>query len=342
MTMTVRYTSVLIGCWVLSASLAQGNDTIRAGGQTYRGPIIKMTPMQVVVEVQAVEQEIPVNQIDFIAYQNEPSGLQAARNNIATLAFENALAALERIDRGTISRREILQEIDYLTAYCEAQLALQEGTNLREAGRKLIGFARENPGHYRYLEACEVIGDLLAALGQHSQAEEYYARIAQAPWPDYRMRAAVAVGRARLAQGKLEEASNAFDSALAIEADGELADRQRLAARLGKARVIASTDRASEAIKTVEDIILKANPEDLELHARAYNTLGTAYRKADRPQDALLAFLHVDTLYFQLGDAHAEALFNLAQLWNEVGKTEEAIRAQRILAEQYKNSPWAK
>ncbi|MDZ7617158.1 MAG: hypothetical protein U1E05_09150 [Patescibacteria group bacterium] len=343
--MSFRYLGVLAAvaaAWLAWAPLAHANDTIRAGGKTLTGPIIKMTPMQVVIEVQGVEQEVPVNQIENVFYDGESSGLKTARSNVANRAYENALTALERIDRGEITRREILQELDYLTAYCEAQIALQGNGDVRAAGSKMIGFARDNPGHYRYLEACEVIGNLLVALGAHAQAEEYYTRLAQAPWADYKMRAGVAVGRARLAQGKVAEASQAFDSVLANTAEGEAADTQRLAARLGKAVSMAGTDQAGDAVKTIEDIIMKANPENVELHARAYNALGTAHRKANRLQDALLAFLHVDTLYFQVPDAHAEALSNLAQLWNEVGKTDEAVRAQQILAEQYKNSPWAK
>ncbi|MDY0167416.1 MAG: hypothetical protein RBS80_12785 [Thermoguttaceae bacterium] len=340
--MTFRYFGVLAAVCLTGVALAQDNDTIRAGNRTYSGPIRKMTPTHVVIEVQGADQELPVNQIENVFYDGEPTGLKTARSNIANRAYENALAALERIDRDTISRPEILREMDFMTAFSEAQVALQGNGDLRAAGSKMIGFARDNSGHYRYLEACEVIGNLLVALGSHAQAEEYYTRIAQAPWPDFKMRAGVAVGRARLAQGKNAEAVQAFDSVLANNAEGELAEAQRLAARLGKAVAQASTGSADESVKVIEEIIMKAAPEDIDLHARAYNALGTAHRKANRTQDALLAFLHVDTLYFQVADAHAEALSNLAQLWNEVGKTDEAVRAQQILQEQYKNSPWAK
>ena len=245
--MSFRYVGILAAVCLAAVSVARADDTIRAANKTYAGTVLKMSPTQVVIEVQGVEQEIPVNQIENIFYDAEPTGLKTARSNVANRAYENALTALERIDRGTISRREILQEIDYLTAYCQAQIALQGNGDVRAAGSKMIGFARDNPGHYRYLEACEVIGDLLVALGAHAQAEEYYTRIAQAPWPDYKMRAGVAVGRARLAQGKTAEAAQAFDSVLASNAEGELAESQRLAAKLGKAVCMAGTDQGDAA-----------------------------------------------------------------------------------------------
>ncbi len=338
--MRFRHVGFLTALVLIGALPAQGNDTIRAGGQNYRGPIIQMSPTQVVIEVQAVEQTIPVNQIESLMYANEPGGMQTARGHIANRAYENALAALERIDRDTVARREILQEIDYLTAYCRAQIALQGNADLREAGRHMNRFAQQNRGHYRFLEANEVIGDLLVAHGQHATAEKFYAELAKAPWADYQMRAGVALGRARLAQGNVDEAAQAFDTVLATKADGELAETQRRAARLGKAVCQALTGSPDEAIKAVEGILMKVDPEDIETHARAYNALGTAHRRAGRVQDALLAYLHVDTLYFQVGDAHAEALSHLAKLWNEVGRTEEAVRAQQILQEQYPNSPW--
>ncbi len=336
-----RHVGVLAVLGLIGALPAQGNDTIRAGGQTLRGPIIEMSPTQVVIEVQAVERQVPVNQIESIMYQHEPGGMQTARGHIANRAYENALAALERIDRGTVSRREIHQEIDYLTAYCRAQIALQGNFDLREAGSHMIRFAKENEGHYRFLEANEVIGDLLVALGQHAAAEQYYARLAGAPWADYKMRAGVALGRARLAQGRIKEAGQAFDTVLATKADGELAEAQKRAAALGKAVCEALTGDPDEAVKAVEGILMKADPEDVELHARAYIALGAAHRKAGRAQDALLAYLHVDTLYFRLGEAHAEALSHLAELWTEIGRADEATRARQILQEQYPNSPWA-
>jgi hypothetical protein len=65
-------------------------------------------------------------------------------------------------------------------------------------------------------------------------------------------------------------------------------------------------------------------------------------RKAGRTKEALLAFLHVDVLYFTTPEAHAEALANLAELWEEVQKPERAVKARQVLQERYGSSPWAK
>jgi outer membrane protein assembly factor BamD (BamD/ComL family) len=40
--------------------------------------------------------------------------------------------------------------------------------------------------------------------------------------------------------------------------------------------------------------------------------------------------------------AHAEALANLVDLWEQVHKIDRANSARKILQERYKDSPWAK
>ena len=149
---------------------------------------------------------------------------------------------------------------------------------------------------------------------RYGDARKYYERVGQAPWPDYKMRAAVAVGQVLLAEGKPDEAMKSFDGVLAMKAGDELTQAQHLAATLGRARCLAETKQADAAVKIAREVIAKADPQDASLLARAYNTLGVALRKAGRTQEAQFAFLHVVTLYASDGDAHAEALYHLPGL----------------------------
>jgi outer membrane protein assembly factor BamD (BamD/ComL family) len=41
-------------------------------------------------------------------------------------------------------------------------------------------------------------------------------------------------------------------------------------------------------------------------------------------------------------ESHAEALFNLTQLWDQLHRADRAAEARQTLEEQYKNSRWAK
>ena len=45
---------------------------------------------------------------------------------------------------------------------------------------------------------------------------------------------------------------------------------------------------------------------------------------------------------FNVSDAHAEALANLAEIWAELQKPDRSLEARKKLEKLYKNSPWAK
>src|SRR5262249_44116677 len=151
--------------------------------------------------------------------------------------------------------------------------------------------------NFHYFDACETVGDLLVALGKYSEAESYYAKLAAAPWSDYKMRATLQMGRALVGQKQYDKAQAKFDEVLAMTADGKEAERHKLSASLGKASALAGAGKTDEATKMVNEMIAKADPENAELHARAYNILGNCYLAAGKKKEALLAFLHVDLLY---------------------------------------------
>ena len=47
--------------------------------------------------------------------------------------------------------------------------------------------------------------------------------------------------------------------------------------------------------------------------------------------DALVVFLNVDMLHFAAAETHAEALVNLAELWEAIHETKRADRARALL-----------
>jgi tetratricopeptide (TPR) repeat protein len=247
-----------------------------------------------------------------------------------------------------VRRPDLKSDYQYLTLMCEARLALAGSAvpgggsdPLKDTGRNLIAFLKANPNTYHSYEANELVGDLLVATGNYAGAEPYYLALKQAKWADYRMRAAVAMGRALLAQNKAAEAAKAFDDVINGEGAGDLAELQRLTAKLGKARATAATGQGEQAVKTIQEIISKIDPDNNDLHAQAYNALGYALRKSNKPKEALLAFLHVDLLYSNSPDAHAEALANMTMLFKELYKPDHARRARATLMQRYGASSWA-
>jgi tetratricopeptide (TPR) repeat protein len=334
---------MLVLCCAIGGTAA-AFDTIKTGKGSVYGQVIGMDSAKVEMRQSggnALVKQIPANEIQTVFYDGEPPELKTAKNHVLAGRFAQAWTALQKIEK-TPERREVVQDIEFYKALCTAKLALAGNMKIVDAGRMMRAFADANTKNYHYFEASEVVGDLLVALGLYAPAADYYARLDTAPWPDYRMRAGVAAGRALLSQGKTAEALAAFDKVLATTAEGDSSQQQRMAATLGKAAALVASKKPDEAIKIVEGFLEKADPENAPLTARAYNILGTAQRQAGRTKEALLAFLHVDVLYPSAHDAHAEALANLADLWEQVHKTERANRARKTLEERYPESPWAK
>jgi len=339
-----RYPLLVLAGWMALASGAAAQfDTIKTVSGVKRGRVKSISPAEVVIEVNAVDESVKANEIITIFYRDEPSALYTAKTNVTNGAYENGLEQLDRIEPADATRPEIQADLAFYKAYCTAQLALGGSARLDEAINAMSAFAATYARtSYHYLQAYEALGNLYAAAGRFAEAEKAFDMVARAPFPDCRMRAGVAIGRARLAQGKLPEAQQAFDAVLAMEANDDLTRAQRRAATLGKARCVAAAGNAAAAIKVVREIIANADPEDVDLHARAYNTLGDAYRKAGNDKEALMAFLHVDLIYHNVPEAHAEALANLNDLWTKFRKTERAVRCRQLLQERYANSRWAK
>jgi tetratricopeptide (TPR) repeat protein len=341
----IAYASiVLLFSATASQSAAQGvADRVRLVRGSETGEVNDMTQYEVTINKgRPGSRTVSVNEIKTVLFADEPSELTQARVNAANGAYANALAALEKIDLGSVQRDFIKQDVEFYKAFCAGKLALGGEREIGDAGRQLNAFVRSYPQNFHYLAAVELMGDLLMAGGRYENALKQYAELAKAPWPDNKMRSAVAMGRTLQAQGKHAEAIQQFDSALAMAGDTADAQNQRLSATLGKAVSLAETGGGDEAIGMIEKIIIDADPEQKELHARAYNALGSCYRKAGQTKDALLAYLHVDELYSTVPEAHAEALAHLAPLFQEIGQQEQARKSRQMLQERYGGSRWAK
>jgi len=341
-----RGVALAVSTWLMVAATAWAFDVVRAAGRpVISGKVLRTSQLEVVVEQGSSDgliKKVPVNEIIGITYDQDPTPLKTARTHVAGGHFEEALGSLEKLDSARIGREEIKADVEFYKAYCRAQLALGGHGEVAAAGKEMIAFVSSHAESYHWLKANEIVGDLLVANGSFAAAETYYAKLGEAPWNDYKMRAGVAIGRALLAQKKYAEALRSFEMVLALTADGDRAESQRIAATLGKARVLAAENNPDEAVKLAEGVLGRLNADQTDMLAQAYNVLGTAQRAAGRAKDARFAFLHVDLLYSSVPEAHAEALFNLAQLWGELQRPDRAAQARQTLQQQYKNSPWAK
>ncbi|MBN2023766.1 MAG: tetratricopeptide repeat protein [Pirellulales bacterium] len=321
------------------AAPAGALDTVRLGKTPLAGQITGMTAQQVTLDRQTGSENISVDRITAVYFEGEPPALNLARVAVANGRFEDAQEILSKIDASALPNRYVVEDVEYYKALCAARLALGGKGTIREAGGQMARFVANYRDSYHWYEANELVGDLLVANRQFAAAVKYYAVVGSAPWPRYKMRSDVAVGRALLAEGKTADALAAFDKVLAAAADPQSEEVRQLA-QLGKARCLAEQGQTDQAVQLVQEILAKSDPENAVLNAQAYNALGAALRKAQKTQDALLAFLHVHLLYFSSGEDHAEALANLAELWNDTRQPQRAAEARELLKQRYPNSRW--
>ena len=89
--------------------------------------------------------------------------------------------------------------------------------------------------------------------------------------------------------------------------------------------------------------MIQENPaEDAAAQAPAYNTLGDCLRAANRPKDALIAYLHTDMLYSKDKEEHPRALHEIATSFRQLKQDARADEFAQRLKQEYPRSVWTR
>lgn len=335
----VRWFAVGLAAGLFAAPVWGLDSVKKQSGQTVSGTIKSISKNEVEIEKTAGGSEkISVLDIDSVRFDGEPTQLTSVRALVNNGAIEDAVKQLAKIDPATATRPEVQQELQFYKAYCQARQAIGGNGDVAAAGTAMNKWLAGNANSFHFYPATELVGDLLVKAGNYDSSAIFYGQLEQAPIPELKMRAGVGIGRSLLAQKKYPEAQAAFDKVLGLtaSASGAGATSQRFAASIGKATSMAETGKPDDAIKAIEEVIKGVSPDNTELMSQAYVALGKAYlKKPDAKKQALLAFLHVDTLYSGNAQAHAEALRQLDPLWRDLGKPERALQAVELLRQRY-------
>jgi tetratricopeptide (TPR) repeat protein len=332
---------------LLSPAAANADAVRKLGNQRVAGTVKSVTATEVTLDAAGAVQKIPVNEIEAVEFDGEPTELKNARNLLKTGQDQKALEQLARIMPASLARKELKQDYEYYAAVAKGRLALRGAGSIKEAGTLMYTFVSANGDSYHYLTGQELLGELLVADGNTTAALAAFAELEKAPYDEYKMRAGVARGRALMSQKDFVQALAAFEQVLTLPFNpmtqkGTPSESQRFAAVLGRAQCMAGTGKTDDAIKQLEtEVIPNLNPEEAALQALAYVSLGNCYlAKPEGKKNALIAFLHVDILYDNVPTAHAEALWNLSNLWVDIGKNERGQDCLTRLNRLYPGSPW--
>lgn len=335
-------TLVLVCSSATAFAQADVGKVYLSNGQIITGRFVELTRDQVVVSQNQGPRSYTLNEVRFIQLPGEPREMMDIRQASKRGAHEQVIEDLGKIAPADLKTEALRQEVDFYRALALSKLAESGSGDAREAGKALLDYLSANANGHHFYDANEATGDLLVSMGRFDQAPRYYSALASAPWPDAKVRAAVAIGRSLQAQGKHQEAIAQFDEATKIDADGKAAESMVLAAQIGKAKSNLELGNVDEGIQSLRKLVQTAPAEDVASHALAYNALGEAYQKQGKVKEALYAYLHTDVLYNQAADQHAEALYHLKDLWREVNREERAKEAAEMLSTRYASSRWNK
>ena len=221
-------------------------------------------------------------------------------------------------------------------------MATASAEKSEKAVELLTAFTTNNTTNIRFYEAVSLLSSLYLQNGDIAKARETVAALNDAPVKSLKMTAKIIEGRALLAEQKPAAAAKAFQTAAEMAGNEPSEKAKGLEGLLGTAICQQRQQQFDEAIKTLDQILEKTSITDTAVQAEAYLRRGDVYRSQDKNKEAIYEYLHVDLLFSAHKALHAEALFNLAQLWSLDGHADRAAEAKAVLASEYGASAWAK
>jgi tetratricopeptide (TPR) repeat protein len=333
----------LVALLGLASGPAFGDDVLLIAGSTVKqaiggrvhGQVESESPADVVVRVGASIVPIPTDQIVSIRYDGQSASLQLAETREAAGQLAEAVDLYKKAASESADKPFVLQSALAHEAAALAELALVEPARLKDAKDRLTRFVQSHPTSRHILPARENLARIQVAAGDFKGAGATIAELAKVP--QAKDAAAVLQAKVLAKQDRHDAAISELDRLLATLPDRSTAQRE---ARLAKAESLVGLKKFSDAEVLVRQVIQAAPTEDAATQAAAYNALGDCLRAANRPKDALLAYLHTDLLYSKDRQEHPRALFQIEKLFRSLKQDGRADEYAQRLRQEYPRSQW--
>ena len=317
-------------------NLVPGTTFKQAIGGRVKGQVQSESPSEVVVMLGATTSSVPTDQIQSIRYDGQSANFPLAEARESSGQLAEAAELFKKAATESAGKPFPVQAAQFREAEVLTELAMTEPDRVKEARDKLTRFLTAYPTtrHLAAARACQA--RLLLHTGDFPGAEAAIADLAKLPRGAER--AAVLRTRALGKQGKHPEAIAQLDKLIA---SAPKASERLRAAQLAKAENLAAMKQFKEAEALLHDVIGGNQPEDAAAQAPAYNTLGDCLRAANRPTDALFAYLHTDLLYSKSKEEHPRALHHIVELYRQLKQDGHADEVAQRLKQEYPRSSWA-
>ncbi|MCE9632466.1 MAG: tetratricopeptide repeat protein [Planctomycetia bacterium] len=328
-------------------TLAQSLDRVRlVTGVELQGEVSEASPNGIDLEGKNGPQKISIESIREVRFANEPEELRSARTLLLRKDGAGALDELAKIKSADLEgiEKEIQTELAFVRAAATGRKALASGEGLAAGQKAVADFLTTYPRSHHFYDMQELLGDVFARQGKIAEAAAAYGTLDKGP-PAIEVRAATLKADLLSGQQKYPEALREYEAAakVATKIEGDSGKRARLGADMGRARCLTRLGKAADAIAAAQGMLKDADSGDSENLARLYALLGEAQRTlGDKDRDAIVSFLTVDMVHNSVPEEHAQALFNLVELWEKTNNPERAREARQNLETSYPDSPWTK
>ncbi|MDA8563496.1 tetratricopeptide repeat protein, partial [Mariniblastus sp.] len=305
-----------------------------------RGTIEQISPQGVSIKTADGTKEITADQIVRVVFEGQPTALTRARERFEDQQFSESLEALGKMTDDPAGQKW-QPEADYLRAIANAELSLSGGSvTAQAAGKQVNQFLVAHPESYLKFPAMERLGKLLFAFGRMKNASQSFDQLTQSGWPKYQRIGSYWHGVSEREQGNYDKAISLFKQMNDIQSgDAELETWQKMGA-CQIARCQGESGNADSAIASLKKIVAE-NPENANLFATAFNSLGSVYLEQNQLKEARTEFLKTELLYPTAVNEHAEALYYLTKIWAKLNENDRAISTKETLKSLYPNSWWA-
>jgi hypothetical protein len=322
---------------------AQDKIFPKKGGPVVSGQIADINRDEVTIEVRGAKQKpFPIAEVRKITFDDEPAGLDRARELILQDQFDQALVEVKKLDAKAAKNPLITQDIEFFTLLCEGRLGLSgRGGNKKLAFDGLLNFAKNNSKSHHIYTLSTLLGDLAAAGAKPEGAVGYYNLLLKAKDPHTQNIGKYRLAQHDLGQGRTKEARTRLKELVEMEATSEESAALKSLAEVGLAVCDIREGQAQTGLDQLKQMKSKYESTDQILFARICNAQGAGHAALNQFNLAVLAYLQTDLLFSSDPETHAEALYQLSQLWPKAGDAARATEVRSRLQSQYAGSSWA-
>ena len=228
--------------------------------------------------------------------------------------------------------------LEFKLAYASARAADEakdvEGWTPRaeEALGRLDSFLAGTPGGWEAWAAAQTAASLQVELGKFAEMGSMWGRMAKDAPGDLKNEALLNEIDAKLRAKRFDEVKGLADKQFAAVAPGPMKQKLAIYQIAGAKGQIA----AAEGVSLIEAEIAKT--QDASIRATGYSVIGELHLAAEKPRDAMWAYLWVEVVYNQDKDDVLTALVRLAKVFADQGDEERSKayreKARRLRAAQ--------